>query len=233
VLLAEEAEVTVAEGKILLVEDDLALSDIVGEFLEDNGYEVTRADSFNAATDALYEEDFDLLILDVKIPDGDGFKLLRQIREQKKLTPTIFTTSLDSLEDLQRGYESGCDDYLRKPFELQELLLRVRAVIKREIRTFAEPIQICTGVYFDEAKRKIIKDNKQYDLPNKEFLLLKIFLSNKNVVLSHEYFFEKLWGWDEEPSEFSLRAYIKNLRKVIGGDCIKTLRGSGYRFESS
>ena len=118
--------------QILLVEDDEILADLISEYLNENGFKVTHCTDALNASNLIYEQKFDVLILDVKIPKGDGFSLLAQIRKNGNETPAIFTTSLNTLDDLEVGYKSGCDDYLKKPFELKELLIRIQTLLKRK-----------------------------------------------------------------------------------------------------
>lgn len=118
-------------AKILLLEDDLSLSEIIEEFLNDEGYEVFLCDNAQEALDMAYERHFDLWILDVKIPLGDGFSSLKELRKSGKQTPAIFMTSLNTTNDLKQGFNAGCDDYIKKPFELAELSIRVKALLKR------------------------------------------------------------------------------------------------------
>jgi len=217
--------------KIFLLEDDSALFENVCEFLEENGFEVKGAANYQNALEILYENHFDLLLLDVNIPGGEGFSLLKKIRANHDKTPAIFITSYGSLEDLQKGFESGCDDYLRKPFALQELLIRIKSLIKRTYQNSME--NIGDGIEFCPDQNCVVKNDKTYELSKKETELLKLFAANQNSILSHEFLFEKIWGWDEEPSELSLRAYIKNIRKILGHEAIKTIRGSGYVFGAS
>ena len=119
------------KNKILLLEDDINLSETIEEFLYDEGYEVVCVYDGISAEEKIYEQKFDLLLLDVNVPGINGFELLKKIREEGNETPAIFITSLNSTDDLSSGYESGCDDYIRKPFALKELLLRVQTILKR------------------------------------------------------------------------------------------------------
>ena len=116
--------------RILLLEDDMALSETVVDYLENLNYEVTTVYDGNSAMDEIYENSFDLLLLDVNVPDINGFEILKNARAQNITTPSIFITSLNSIVDLEHGFESGCDDYIRKPFSLKELKLRVETILK-------------------------------------------------------------------------------------------------------
>lgn len=217
--------------QILLVEDDETLSELISEYLSEQGYDVTvRADA-KAALDTAYEQNFDILILDVKLPKGDGFSLLRELRRLGDDTPAIFTTSLNALQDLEIGYKSGCDDYLKKPYELKELLLRIQILIKRKFsHVNDEFIELNDGYKFYPSSKTLRQNGQIVSLSNKESELLALFLENKNALLSKEAIFEKIWNYGEEPSELSLRVYVKNLRRVLGKDAIVNRRGDGYIY---
>ena len=217
--------------QILLVEDDETLSELISEYLSEQGYDVTvRADA-KAALDTAYERNFDILILDVKLPKGDGFSLLRELRRLGDDTPAIFTTSLNTLQDLEIGYKSGCDDYLKKPYELKELLLRIQILLKRKFSHVNDEFIELNGGYKFYPSSKTLRQNGQIvNLSNKESELLALFLENKNALLSKETIFEKIWNYGEEPSELSLRVYVKNLRRILGKDAIINRRGDGYIY---
>lgn len=217
--------------QILLVEDDETLSELISEYLSEQGYDVTvRADA-KAALDTAYERNFDILILDVKLPKGDGFSLLRELRRLGDDTPAIFTTSLNALQDLEIGYKSGCDDYLKKPYELKELLLRIQILLKRKFsHVNDEFIELNSGYKFYPSSKTLRQNGQIINLSNKESELLALFLENKNALLSKEAIFEKIWNYGEEPSELSLRVYVKNLRRILGKDAIVNRRGDGYIY---
>lgn len=217
--------------QILLVEDDETLSELISEYLSEQGYDVTVRTDAKAALDTAYERNFDILILDVKLPKGDGFSLLRELRRLGDDTPAIFTTSLNALQDLEIGYKSGCDDYLKKPYELKELLLRIQILIKRKFSHVNDEFIELNGGYKFYPSSKTLRQNGQIvNLSNKESELLALFLENKNALLSKETIFEKIWNYGEEPSELSLRVYVKNLRRILGKDAIINRRGDGYIY---
>ena len=217
--------------QILLVEDDETLSELISEYLSEQGYDVTVCADAKAALDTAYERNFDILILDVKLPKGDGFSLLRELRRLGDDTPAIFTTSLNALQDLEIGYKSGCDDYLKKPYELKELLLRIQILIKRKFSHVNDEFIELNGGYKFYPNSKTLRQNGQIvSLSNKESELLALFLENKNALLSKEAIFEKIWNYGEEPSELSLRVYVKNLRRILGKDAIINRRGDGYIY---
>lgn len=218
--------------KILIVEDDLSLVEMMEEFLSEEGFSVWVAHHAKEALELAYEQHFDMLILDVKLPFGDGFSLLQEIRKLGKQTPAIYTTSLNSIQDVERGFQSGCDDYLRKPFELKELLVRIHGILKRSFSHHLEDSEsLGNGLCFSYAKKALMRDGNKISLSNKEIELLTLFLQNKNRFISYEEIYERLWEYGETPSEMSLRVYIKHLRQLIGKEKIINQRGSGYLYE--
>ena len=218
-------------AKILLLEDDMALQEIIAECLSEEGYEVVCCNDGIEASNKAYEENFDCLLLDVMVPNINGFETLKNIRKSGKQTPAIFITALNSIKDLEVGFKSGCDDYLRKPFELSELLLRLEALLKRSNRINLYDFE--NGYSFDCKEGILYFEGKPYRLSNKERELLKILLVNENHFVPLEEIYNTLWDYGEEPSELSLRVYIKNLRQIVGKDNILTRRGEGYCYRKS
>lgn len=216
--------------KILYLEDDIVLSETVEEFLEDEGFVVVSVRDGQKALDTLYYENFDLLLLDVQVQKLNGFSLLKSIREANIQTPAIFITSLNSIDDLSKGYQCGADDYIKKPFELKELLFRIKAILKREYKTNEQIIKIDENISFDINTYKLIINDEIYTLNQKETLLLKLLLKNKNSCVTFDMIFESVWTFDETNNYESLRTYIKNLRKYLGKDRIKNIKKQGYMF---
>lgn len=215
---------------ILLLEDDLHLSDTIKQFLELKGYVVHVAYDVDMAEDIFYERHIDLLLLDVKVPLGSGFEFLKNLRTNSTDVPAIFITSLNSVEDVERGFLSGGDDYIRKPFALKELLVRVESLLKRSFNTHQDKIELDDGVVFDLKELRLSRDGQKVALKTKELKLLTLFLQHQNELLSYEKIYEALWSYGEEPSNGSLRTYIKKLRSSIGKEKIETVKNIGYRF---
>jgi len=215
---------------ILLLEDDQQLSDTVKQFLEYQGYEVLCAYDGLQAQDLVYEKQIDLMLLDIKVPHQDGFDFLETVRAKDVETPAIFITSLNSVEDVTRGFDIGCDDYIRKPFELKELLVRVQALLKRRYGTYKEKVDLGNGLFFDIKESFLTQDNQKVPLKNKEAKLLSLFLEYPNELLTYDKIFERLWEYDEEPSAGSLRAYVQTVRSFLGKENIETIKNVGYRF---
>lgn len=215
--------------KLLLLEDDAQLSEIIKEYLEEAGCEVHHASDGEEALDKIYEERFDIYLFDVKVPYMNGFDLLSKLRSEGNETPVIFLTSLNTMDDLSRAFEVGCDDYLKKPFELKELLLRIKTISKRVFYHKAdEKIGIGNGVTFDISSNKILKDGSSVPLSKKESLILKLLIKNRGKIVTPQMIFDNAWDYEDEPSEMSLRTYIKNIRKIVGKELIENARGQGY-----
>lgn len=227
-------------ARILLLEDDSVLAEILCEFLEGEGFSVELCQDASSALSLAYEKSFDLWLLDVKVPLGDeleefkdlpGFEVLRALRQADKTTPCIFITSLGSVQDLQMGYDVGCDDFLRKPFELVELRLRIHTLLKRPFaHRSAQMEDFGNGVSFDVVTKTLYKEGEILPLTKKETALLNLLLQHPNTYIPQERIFETLWDMGQEPSELSLRAYIKNLRKLIGKHKILNQHNKGYCY---
>jgi len=218
------------KSKILLLEDDYNLSETISEYFEEQGFAIVCVFDGEEAFFKAYEESFDLYLFDVNVPKKSGFEVLKELRDNGKTTPAIFITSLNSMNSLEEGFLSGCDDYIRKPFELKELLLRVQVLIKREFPKKNEIIQITPNITFNSISNELKYDCELIKLNLKEIKLLKLFLQNPNELLSHDRIYDFVWDYDEEHSDNSLRTYIKNLRKILGKDKIVSLKKLGYKF---
>ena len=216
--------------KILLLEDDLNLNETVCDYLEENGFEVVSVYDGDEAISSIYENCFDLLLLDVNVPTKNGFEVLKEVRKENKETPAIFITSLNSVDSLEEGYSSGCDDYIRKPFALKELLIRIQTILKREFSHKSEIIRITDTISFNSISGELKEADEIIKLNLKELKLLKFFLQHPNELLVHDRIYDYVWDYDEEYSDNSLRTYIKNLRKILGKDKIVSLKKLGYRF---
>jgi len=216
--------------RIFLLEDDMQLSDTIRQFLIHQGYEVFVAYDAHEAQDLLYEHAVDLMLLDVKVPYQNGFDLLTELRKRGNQTPAIFVTSLHSVEDLTKGFDAGCDDYIRKPFSLKELQLRIEANLKKTFDTHQNIIDINKNIQFNIKEYQLLINALPVSLKHKEAKLLAYFLSHTNKVLSYEKLFAELWDFDEEPNGASLRTYIYTLRNHLGKERIETVKNRGYRY---
>ncbi|HRM77362.1 MAG TPA: response regulator transcription factor [Aliarcobacter cryaerophilus] len=216
--------------KILLLEDDVILNEIIEEFLLSLNYEVITAFDGNIAEELIYEESFDLLLFDVNIPNITGFELLKNIRQNNINIPIIFITSRHTADDVKIGFNSGCDDYIKKPFELSELQLRIENVKRlRQIDNHGQ-IKIDNDTFYNYEKKVIIRNNEEFNLSKIESKILEYFLKNKNKAISIDEISVNNWLYDEMPESTTIRTYIKNLRKKLNDETITTLKGIGYRF---
>ncbi|ENQ6654004.1 response regulator transcription factor [Campylobacter lari] len=218
-------------AKILLLEDDLSLNEIISDALSDEGFKVSCVYDAQEALEKAYEENFDLWIFDVKVPKGNGFEVLKELRESAKNTPAIFLTSLSMLDDVKQGFSSGCDDYIKKPFDVDELIIRVKNIIKRNFSHQKEDLILLStskNISFDPLNKTLYQDKEIITLTNKEKELLALLLKKRPHFVSIETIFDEIWNLDEEPVIMSLRVYIKNLRKILGKDLIINQRNIGY-----
>jgi len=219
--------------KILLLEDDVILNEIIEEFLLSLNYEVITAFDGNIAEELIYEESFDLLLFDVNIPNITGFELLKNIRQNNINIPIIFITSRHTADDVKIGFNSGCDDYIKKPFELSELQLRIENIKRlRQIDNHGQ-IKIDNDTFYNYEKKVIIRNNEEFNLSKIEAKILEYFLKNKNKTISIDEISVNNWVYDEMPESTTIRTYIKNLRKKLNDETITTLKGIGYRFNIS
>ncbi|OQX60396.1 MAG: two-component system response regulator [Helicobacteraceae bacterium 4484_230] len=219
------------KAKLLLLEDDVGLNETLKEYLEEEGYDVVGVYNGYDAQERLYEESFDLLLLDVNVPDLDGFSLLKEARKEGVRTPAIYITSRSGVQDVESGFESGGDDYLRKPFELKELLLRIRNILRRSFfHHSSKVVDLGGGFTYDIEKMQLYNGEEALFMGEKEGRLLKLFVQHKGDLLTHETIRMHLWNFDEVPSDDALRTYIKNLRKIIGKEKIVSHKRLGYKL---
>lgn len=217
--------------KILLLEDDPILSDIMFDHLSENGFDVTLCKDGDFALEKIDEKNFDLFIFDINVPAKSGIDVLKIAREYHKNTPTILITAYQDIEHLKKGFIAGCDDYIKKPFELEELDHRIENIKRKFNIETNQAIVLEDGVLFDISKRYIIKDDKTHKLSQKECQVLNYLINNQKRVVSNEELVQNIWQFDEMPSDATLRVYIKNLRLILGYKKIRTIRGIGYCFE--
>lgn len=216
--------------KILYLEDDIDLSNTVEEYLVDEGFEVKSLYNGQSVLDELFTNHYDLLLLDVQVPSINGFDILKNLRDAGIAIPAIFTTSYSSIDDMSKGYAVGADDYIKKPFLLKELVLRIKALLKRELKTEENIIKISKNIEFNTLTSELTKDSQVHLLNPKESKLLKLLCSRRNECVTFEEIFQNVWSFDEEHSEMSLRTYIKMLRKYIPKEQIVSIKKIGYKF---
>ena len=215
--------------KILFLEDDPVISDIVRDFL-DESYEVRHCFDSETALKYAEDEDFSLYIFDINVPGISGIELLRSLRDFNDATPAIFITAYQDVEHLKEGFAAGASDFIRKPFELDELQVRIEN-IKRQF-SMAEEIVINEQMRFNTLTHKLISGDEAVSISAKESAILHYLISNKNRIVSVDEILQNLWEYDEMPSQDTIRTYIKNLRFILGKEHIINVRGEGYRYSN-
>jgi len=218
--------------RILLVEDDELLGDGLRTGLSQAGYTVDWLTDGLAADQALKTETFDLIVLDLGLPKMDGISVLESLRSRGVTTPVLILTARETIEDRIKGLDSGADDYLTKPFDLDELCARLRA-LQRRFSLRAEP-QITHGsITLDPASHAVSRDGEAVNVSRREFALLHKLLENVGRVISREHLMQSLYGWGDDVDSNALEVHIHNLRKKFGQEFIHTIRGIGYMINKS
>ena len=222
-----------AMSKLLVVDDEAKIREIIKKYAEFEGHEVTEASGGLEAISLCRAKEFDLIILDIMMPDLDGFSVCREIRKSCS-TPVIMLSARGEEYDRIHGFEVGVDDYVVKPFSPKELMMRVAAVIKRSGRSEGEVVKI-GGLCIDFTGRMVTIDGKNVDLTPKEYDLLFYLVKNRGIALTREKLISNVWGYDFFGDDRTLDTHIKLLRKNLGeySSYIVTLRGVGYRFEAA
>ena len=218
--------------RVLLVEDDELLGDGLRTGLIQAGYTVDWTKNGLAADQALQNEIFEAVILDLTLPKIDGLSLLQKMRSRGNTTPVLILTARESIEERVKGLDSGADDYLTKPFDLYELLARLRA-LQRRFASRAAPLLVYNEISLDPASHTVTNKGEPINLSRREFALLHVLLENAGRVLSREHLTQSLYGWGEEVDSNALEVHVHNLRKRFGQEFIRTVRGIGYTIEKS
>ena len=215
--------------RILLVEDDRVIAGAVREQAESEGHSVDHAARLDAANDALAAAHYDLILLDLMLPDGRGLPFLRSLRSKGSATPVIIMTALDQVSDRIEGLNAGADDYLVKPFDLSELSARIGAVSRRYAGNPKPRIDL-GDLSIDIAARHLTRAGKAVALTAREWVLLEAFLAKPGQLLSKGVLEERLYSFDAEVESNTIEVHISRLRKKLGADVIVTERGLGYRL---
>jgi DNA-binding response OmpR family regulator len=214
--------------KLLIVEDDMLFAQTLEDFLSEEGFHVTLCHNGTEAETYCYENRYDLLLLDINMPGLSGLELLDTLRKSENKTPAIYLTSYKDKETLLKGFETGADDYLKKPVDLDELLMRIYALLKRTNKRLS---LVKIGKFsYDRSQQILFEEEKHFPLSKKLTSLLDILTQEPNSVVSKEKIKEHLWGWDENPSDGALRVYINELKKILGKEHIENIKGIGYRL---
>ena len=213
--------------RLLLVEDDTMIGESVLDLLRAEHYAVDWVKDGETADTALCTQDYDLLLLDLGLPKRDGLAVLRALRSRKNRMPVLIATARDSVRQRVEGLDAGADDYVLKPYDLDELLARIRALLRRAAGR-AEPVYEHQGVSIDPATREVLVNGQPVLLSMREWAVLEPLLARPGLVLSRAQLEEKLYSWKDEISSNAVEVYIHGLRKKLGPDTIQNVRGVGY-----
>lgn len=213
--------------RILLVEDDRMIAEGVRKALRGEGFAVDWVQDGEAALTAAGSETYDLMLLDLGLPKRDGLEVLRTLRARGNALPVLIVTARDAVADRVKGLDAGADDYLVKPFDLDELGARMRALIRRQAGR-CESVIRHAGLTLDPAGHQVTLDGAPVALSAREFALLEALLARPGAVLSKAQLEEKMYGWGEEIGSNTVEVYIHALRKKLGADLIRNVRGLGY-----
>lgn len=216
--------------RILLIEDDDILGDGLRVGLKQFGYTVDWIKEGEQALQALLVDSFDLVVLDIGLPQISGLDILTTMRAKNITTPVMILTARDTIDDRVKGLDLGADDYLVKPFDLNELCARLRA-LQRRTALRAEPIITYKNITLDPASHVVFKDGEMINISRREFALLQKLLENTGRVINREQLTQTLYGWGDDVDSNALEVHIHNIRRKFGSDFIKTIRGIGYMLE--
>jgi DNA-binding response OmpR family regulator len=218
-------------NRILIVEDEPRIASFLQKGLRANGFTTSLADDGVSAAAVASDDEFDLMILDLGLPDIDGLDVLRQMRSRGVRMPVVILTARDEVSDKISGLDRGADDYVTKPFRFEELLARVRARL-RVGGTAEETVLEAGGIELDLRTRHATVDGRTVELTTREFAMLETFMRHAGQVLTREQLLSHVWGYDYDPGSNVIDVYIGYLRRKLGDDAIETVRGAGYRLRS-
>jgi two-component system response regulator QseB len=216
--------------RILLVEDDIMLGETVKQAINQENYVVDLVMNGEMCEAAIATTNFDLILLDINLPDKSGIDILRDLRKAKNNIPVLILTARDSITQKIEGLNSGADDYLVKPFDLDELLARINALSRRS-KGIASPTLIHKKIELNPINHKFTQNNIEIELSPKEFAIIKSLMENIGKVISKDSLENILYSWDNSAESNTVEVHIHHLRKKIGKDIIKTIRGIGYIIE--
>lgn len=214
--------------RLLLVEDDAMIGEAVAGGLKREGFTVDWVRDGKAGTLALKTEEFDLLLLDLGLPQMNGFEVLKALRARGLKIPVLILTARDAVSDKVQGLDAGADDYVVKPFDLTELSARIRALLRRHAGR-AEPVTEHLGVSLNPITHQVLRNGREVALSAREFALLEALLDRPGAILSRAQLEQRLYGWAGEVESNAVEVHIHSLRKKLGADFIRNVRGVGYR----
>jgi two-component system, OmpR family, response regulator len=215
---------------ILLMEDDPVLADILVEYLSET-YEVAHAYNSKEVHHLLEDTQYDLFIFDINVTGKNGIELLKELREFSNNTPTIFITAYKDTNHLKKAFDAGAHDYIKKPFELDELNIRVLNLKRIFNIENTKPLEIAPQIFFDQKTKSIMKEEQEISIGYKNTKILTYFLNNKSRVISNDELIQNIWDYDSLPTDATLRSHIRDLRNILGKEKIKTIRSEGYMYE--
>jgi len=223
------------KATILFAEDDSSLAFIVKDTLEDEGYKVVHCADGQTAIDTFDKTKFDICILDIMMPNKDGYTVAKKIRQQTDVLPVLFLSTKDQEEDRLKGYDTGADDYISKPFSMPELLKKIEVFLRRSKKLYADTIADYTigQIYFSFVNLKITTSTETFNITQREADLLKFFCEQQNKVVKREEVLINVWGKDDFFLGRSMDVFISKLRKYLKaepGVAIETIHGIGFRF---
>jgi DNA-binding response OmpR family regulator len=220
-------------AKVLVIEDDLDLAQTVERYLKGEGFNVDRVGDGNEAASYISAYPYDLILLDWQLPGRSGVEILRDIRSRGLTTPVIMVTGLGSIDNKEKGLETGADDYITKPYEMRELLARVRSVLRRSQGQVTSAILTAGHICLDAKPRRVTVSGETVDLLPKEYQLLHFLMLNANEVFSPTALLDRVWPTDSDSTADAIRSTFKRLRKKVDeeGKALKTVYGVGYKIE--
>ena len=213
--------------RLLLVEDDPMIGEAVRDLLRAEGYAVDWANDGDMADAALATQAYDLVLLDLGLPRRDGLAVLRDLRSRKDRTPVLIATARDGVAQRVQGLDAGADDYVLKPYDLEELLARIRALLRRAAGR-AEPVYEHRGISVTPATREVLVQGRPVSLSAREWAVLEALIARPGTVLSRQQLEDKLYGWGGEISSNAVEVYVHGLRKKLGAHLVLNVRGLGY-----
>jgi two-component system, OmpR family, response regulator QseB len=214
--------------RLLLVEDDAMIAEAIRSGLRRDGFVVDWVRDGDVAERVLRTEQFDVLLLDLGLPHRDGLQVLQSLRAHRLALPVLILTARDAVSDRVQGLDAGADDYLVKPFDLDELAARIRALLRRKSGR-AAPLIEHLGVSLDPATHRVSHNGREIVLSPREFALLQLLMERPGQILSRTQIEERLYGWGEEVESNAIEVHIHGLRRKLGADFIVNVRGVGYR----
>lgn len=215
--------------KILLLEDDIMLNKAITQYLQSTGHAVISVMDGNQCVETLKNEKFDLLVFDINVPDTNGLTILEDLHKQKRMVPTIFISALIDIEDITRAFDIGCHDYLKKPFHLKELTLRINKILQTR-QVPQEHKRLSKSYSYDSKNMILLFNNEPQILPKRQIQIIDLLAANRSLVCNYDMFRDYVWN-DDYIDNATIRAEVNRVKKVLKEDFIINIRGIGYMVE--